>query len=173
MKNTLALIILTITFTSLYAQTPRFAKYDIGSTGCQIYMPAPTVFEISYSEDSSEVWSGEAESGGHSYGVICVKFAENTEATQGELTELLKLYLDFLQTQLSVVSAAGYGEGHQLAQYPDVYGILDYWQDTDSVNYTVMGWINNEYLAVLMVYGAEEPEYTISNTFLQGMRFPE
>jgi hypothetical protein len=113
------------------------------------------------------------ESGEFNYGVICVRFNDTDEGTEDELIELLISYLDFLQGQLGITGTVGYGKGHRLAQYTDVYGVLDYWEDVDGFQYTVMGWISNEYLAVQLVYGIKEAEQPVYNMYFQGLRLPE
>lgn len=172
MKHTLLFLLLLCAF-SLGAQTYSMKKYDIGTTGCQVYLYAEPAFEMTYAEDSSEVWTGEIEKEEFFYSVICVRFHDNMQSDEQGLTDLLKSYLDFLQGQFGITGAAGYGAGQRLGERTDIYGVLDYWEDAESVQYNVMGWANNEYLAVLLVYGATEPDYTLSNNFFQGMRFPE
>ena len=172
MKHTLLLIFLLSAF-SLGGQTYSMKKYDIGTTGCQVYLYAEPAFEMSLSEDSSEVWTGEIEKEGFFYSVICVRFHENMQSDEQELTDLLKSYLDFLKGQFNITASAGYGAGHRLGERTDIFGIIDFWEDAESVQYKVMGWVNNNYLVVQVVYGATEPDYTLSNNFFQGMRFPE
>lgn len=170
MKYTLLLLLCSI---SLGAQTYSMKKYDIGTTGCQVYLYAEPLFAMSLSEDSAEVWTGEVEKEGFSYSVICVRFHENMQSNEQELTNLLTSYLDFLKGQFNITASAGYGAGHRLGERTDIFGIIDFWEDAESVQYKVMGWVNNEYLTVQVVSGATEPDYTLCNNFFQGMVFPE
>lgn len=173
MRNFVFIITIAFFGFAIHAQTPRLSKYDIGTTGCKIYLPSEPGFELSYSEDSSEVWTAEVESGSSTYAVICVRFNEGVGTDERELLDLLESYLDFLQSQFGITGTAGYGEGHRLSDYDDVYGVIDFWEDADALQYSVMGWINSDYLAVMMIYGSQEADYNAYNLFFQGMRFPE
>ncbi|MDZ4844253.1 MAG: hypothetical protein SH857_01745 [Chitinophagales bacterium] len=173
MKHLLFSTLLLFAFATTNAQTPTLKKYDIGTSGCQVYLHAEPEFQMDLSSDSSEVWTGEIENDGLNYAVICVRLKAEIEGGEPELTGLLENYMDFLKDQFVVLSATGYAEGRRLGEYPGVYGVLDYWEDMDDMQYTVMGWANNKYLVVMMVYGIEDAEYAQYNTFFEGMRFPE
>jgi hypothetical protein len=171
-------------FALLYAgmvqaqEVPRFSKYDIGESGCKIYLPAdPGEFELTYSEDLSEVYTGESEHGGFNFAVICVRLKEplGTTETDKELNaDMLEAYMDFLKGQFEISGAAGYGRGHVLESNPDATGVIDYWEGEDGTQYAVKGWVDNETIAVLMLYGSEEyPIYNAQQMFLDGFRFPE
>lgn len=158
----------------IQAQVPRFEKINIGSTGCAVYVPAPIVLDSSFSEDSSIVFSGEAPIDSFSFFVICVQFKDPIGNDKAANTDLLTTYMDFLQQSFSITANAGYGKGHSLDSAPDATGVIDYWTDEFGLDWTVKGWINNGYLAVLGIYGrGQYPVYNVQDMFLNGFRFPE
>lgn len=174
MRNILSFgLLLLLALTVSAQETPRFKKYPIGESGMYVYMPGdPGEFEQTESEDKSQVYTGEAEVNGFNFAVIGVKFSEPMGSSKEELEELLISYLDYLQGQFGIVESAGYGKGHTLDSDESVIGVLDYWKDEDGLDWVVKGWINNDYLAVLAVYGTGDyPQYTVQDLFLHGIRF--
>lgn len=171
----LILVLLICAVHSLQAQqVPRFAKYPIGDSGCEGYFPGDPEFEMTWSDDSSKVYTGEVALDSFNYFAICVKLSEPQSASQREQLDLLESYMDFLQEALEVTGSAGYGEGHTLEYYPSVSGVIDYWEDAGGNSYTVKGWTNTQYLVVLGIYGqGEYPYFNAGQMYLEGIRFPE
>ncbi|MBK7410208.1 MAG: hypothetical protein IPL49_06065 [Saprospirales bacterium] len=173
------LVFLSLLFAfSLFAQAqeiPRFQKFTLSDSGFQAYLPSyPDNLEVSWSEDSAKIWTGEVEANGLLFGLICVEFSEPLDADAEMQVALLESYLDYLQSAFSVEESTGYGYGHTLDSNPDVSGILDYWVDSDGYTWNVKGWVNQKHLAVLYVGGGEEdPEFNSANLFLNGIRFPQ
>jgi hypothetical protein len=159
-----------------YAQSvPRFAKYDIAETGCKVYLPSdPDEFELTLSEDKSQVYTGEVTHEEFNFAVILVKFSEPIGDDADIKNDMITSYLDFLQTQFGVTGSAGYGLGHTLESAPNAVGVIDYWEDSDGLQYAVKSWCDGDYLAVMILYGAEEyPIFNVQEMFLNGFRFPE
>jgi hypothetical protein len=176
MKRSALLLLFTALCTLAWSQTvPRFTKYDVGSTGCKVYLPAdPGEFELTLSEDQSEVYTAEAVHNDFNFGVIVVKFSEPLMDDADEKTDMVTSYLDFLQEQFGITGAAGYGKGHTMESAPRAVGVIDYWEDNNGVQYAVKSWCDGDYLAVLLLYGAGEyPYYNAQEMFLNGFRFPE
>ncbi len=176
-KRLISLFCLLFLSTLIFAQesqkhpVPRMKKVQIAETGCAVYIPSETTFNLSKSEDGSEVYTGEVEFDGFNFAVICVKFAEPIIEKDGRV-DVLTSYMDFLQGQFGIENSAGYGKGHTLESNPDAVGVIDYWQDADAVDYAVKGWIDGKYLAVLLLYGEGEYHYfNVQEMFLNGFRF--
>jgi hypothetical protein len=175
MKRLSILFFLTALTTMVWGQAvPRFAKYDIGETGCKVYLPSdPGDFEKSLSEDNSEVYTGESEHEGFKFAVILVKFSEPIGNETEVKNDMMTSYLDFLQTQFGVTESTGYGLGHTLESAPDAVGVIDYWVDSDGIEYAIKSWCDGDYLAVLLLYGVGEyPIFNVQQMFLDGFRFP-
>lgn len=177
MKKLIA--ILPLLFSVMFAaaqDVPRFAKYSVGESGCSLYLPGdPGEFEMTYSEDGSAVYTGEVTHGDFNFAVICVQFKEDISGESDEAqVELLTGYMDFLQGQFGVTGSAGYGKGHTLEDYPDAKGVIDYWEDAEGLQYAVKGWVDDHFIAVLLLYGEKEyPYFNAQQMFLDGFRFPE
>jgi len=165
-------ILAFVFFTSLsYGQSLK--KYPIGISGCSLYMLCdPGKFEVSYSPDSSTVFTGECKPDSNSYGLICVKLKE--PVASGNIAEDIMLsYMDYLKTAFKIKSSAGYGKGHTMEKNPDVKGIIDYWTDESGDEWYVKAWTDGKFIAFLYVYGKgkiqNSPKHDV---FLNGFRFP-
>jgi hypothetical protein len=157
-------------------QLPRLTKMPIGQSGCSAYFPkGMPEFELSKSEDGSDVYTSEAEVEGFYFACITVKFLEPfSDAAPQELENLLISYLDFLQSQFSVTEAAGAGKGNTLESSPNARGVIDYWQDAEDTHYVVKGWVNPRALGIMLIYGLTDyPHYNLQQMYLDGFRFPE
>ncbi len=149
-------------------------KLDIGNSGCKTYFFCdPGIFALSYSEDSSKVYTGECKANDSlTYGIICVKLTQPVKAGQ-EGEDLLISYLDYLKTAFTISSAVGYGKGHTLTGNNDARGVIDYWKDKDDDEWKIKGWTDGKFIAVLYVYANGKLEETGKvNIFLNGFRFP-
>lgn len=175
----LAAMALLLSF-SLHAQVgkqevPRFEKVSIGETGAAAYMPRGAgAFEMSLSEDGSEVYTNEIQHGDFFFAVVAVRFVPAmTDNSSADMEGLLVNYMEFLQGQMGVTGTAGVGLGHTKEELPAVRGAIDYWEDAEGVQYAVKGWVDQGMLAVMLLYGPEEyPIYNVQDMFLNGFRFP-
>lgn len=160
-----AILIVCVNFTNfIWAQdpAPRLKKVQIEKTGCSLYAPDTLQFDLSFSEDSSAVYTGEWLVGNHRFAVILVDLNNVILANQEEKEDLLISCLDFLQANFEITESAGYGKGHMLESDPTAVGVIDYWIDASADEWAIKGWINDRYIAVLMLYGpGEYPHYTV------------
>src|ERR1043165_8483780 len=90
------------------AQTLK--KYNIGKSGCAAYFYCdPGKFDLSFSPDSSKVYTGECKASGATYDVICVEMKETIKELP--LAEnVLQEYMDYLKSSFQVNTSAGYGK---------------------------------------------------------------
>jgi hypothetical protein len=170
MKKLLFLLLLQNCFSASFSQSLK--KYPIGSSGCSAYFFCdPGTFEMSYSDDSSKVYTGECVNDGTSYGIICVKLSvPAADLTAAE--DVLVNYLDYLKTSFKIVSAAGYGKGHRLKDREDTRGMIDYWVDEEKNNWKIKGWTDGKFIAVFYAYTKKELPETKVNVFLDSYRLP-
>jgi hypothetical protein len=174
MKIGLFLVVISCVFT-IYSQepVPRFQKYPVLETGCSYYLPDSVDFETSYSEDSSVVITGEVMFGDYFFSTITVKFSEDMEATPDDLPVMLESYMNFLMGSFDIVESAGIGWGHTLESNPDAIGAIDYWVDSEGTQFAVKAWCDEDFMAILFLYGYEEyPYFNAQQMFLDGFRFP-
>lgn len=169
----LAFITLSTSFAQEEYKAPRLQKTPIGTSGCYAYMPQGDItFDVSYSEDSSEVYTGEITEGDFHYGIIVVKLRETVLETSDDKTALLESYLDYLKTSFNVTDAVGYGEGHTMESNTDAIGVIDYWIDAEKDTWQIKGWADSGTIAVLMIYGPREyPNFNVQQLYLDGFRF--
>ncbi len=168
-------ILLTAQTTST-AKVPRLSKMAIGQSGCAAYFPAGMPdFELSKSEDGADVYTSEVEVDGFLFGCIAVKFGEPfTDSSPEEMEALLISYMEFLQSNFGITASAGVGKGHTLESAPDARGVIDYWEDAAGVQYAVKGWVNQQALGIMVIYGASEyPHFNLQQMYLDGFRFGE
>lgn len=180
MKSFIAFSIAFLTSILLAAQSapstpiPKLVKKTIGQSGCSAYCPEGMPdFELSQSEDSSDVYTSEIEVNGFFYSCIAVKFKEPfTDSSPEELEALLMSYLEYLEDQFKVIWTAGAGNGHLLESAPDARGVLNYWKDIEGTQFAVKGWVSQKALGVMILYGEEEyPNLNLQQMYLNGFRF--
>lgn len=177
MKKLAFLPLLLLAALSLEAQdVPRFQKFPFSNSGFEVYLPtAPEEVEEMQAEDGSQMWTVEVIHNDLTYAVIVAKFYEPLGDDAVEQTALLESYLGFLQTQLDIVDSAGFGRGHSLDSDPSVKGVIDYWLDSENFSWSVKGWVNSHYIAVMLLGGDGDRERNpnIEQLFLNGIRFPK
>jgi hypothetical protein len=176
-KETILLGVLIFVFQVIIAQDkpePGLRKTLIGNSGCSAYLPEDMPeFEVAFSEDSSYVYTSEAEIGDFVYGCIAVKFfSAFNDYLPADIENLLSAYMSFLETQFKITSAAGQGKGHSLEGFPEVKGIADFWEDDEDNQYAVMGWANKSNLGVMYIYRkGEQPPTGLTEAYFNGFRF--
>jgi hypothetical protein len=171
MKKIFLIVLLQYGCINIFSQIIK--KYPIAESGCAAYFYCnPGKFELSYSPDSSKVYTSECIVDGTGYGAICVKFKDpinNIDNAEG----VLVAYLDYLKTNFKIVSAAGYGKGHRLNGKENIHGIIDYWKDEEKNNWKIKGWTNGSLIVIMYAYSKQELPETKVNVFLDGIVFPD
>ncbi len=146
-------------------------KYNLAGSGCSYYSYCEITFELSRSEDSSSIWTGECLKDDINYGIVCVKLLEPvSDLTMAE--ELMINYSDYLKTSFKITKTAGYGKGHRLLNKETTRGIIDYWGDMEKNNWKIKAWTDGKYIGFLFVYSLKELPESKINLFLDGYRFP-
>ncbi len=165
----LCLLFLLIISTTGYSQ--RLTKYPIGNSGCSAYIFCSPIFDVSKSEDSSTVYTGECTIDSVSYGVICVKLLKAVpNLTMAE--DLLIAYSDYLKSSFEIAKSMGYGKGHILNKNENTRGIMDYWEDKDGYDWKIKAWTDGKYIGFMYAYSAKELPETKVNLFLDSFRLP-
>ena len=167
MKRILFILVYHCFLFHSYSQSIK--KYPIGESGCSAYFYCdPGVFNLSYSEDSSKVYTAECTAAETSYGVICIQLSQPDPDISG-MEDLLVKYLDYLKSSLKITTAAGYGKGHRLRGKEHIHGIIDYWTDGNKNNWKIKAWSDGKYIAVLYAYSKNELADSKTNAFLDGI----
>jgi hypothetical protein len=151
--------------------SPAFNSYEIGG-GFKAHFPAvPADRGFNYSQDSSEIYTANVKFGTYHFDVVAVKMSE--PIPDDEKQDMLVGYMDFLKTHYDIDGTTGFAAGQKLLTHPTAKGTIDYWEDKDANNAVVMGWVDNDYMAVMILWGpGEYPYYDAQNIFLNGIRFP-
>lgn len=153
-KQLLSVILACIPFW-LAAQSTGL--YRIGNSGCSVNLPCmPSETPLArYSPDSSEVYSTYCDDGTLSYDVTCVKLARATQAalkTKEDYRLLLKNYLDFLKSDLHIVTESAYvfkDANDDTNKVILTFTMLTEESDTGQ-EFRVQASCNGKYLSVLM-----------------------
>ncbi len=153
------------------ANAQTLKKYPIGNSGCSLYSYCASKYEMTLSDDSSQVYTGECTVADVAYGVICVRLLSPlTDLTMAE--DLLISYLDFLKSNFEIQKAAGYGKGHILNNNEKTRGILDYWEDKDQDKWKIKAWTDGKYIGFMYAYSKKELPEAKVNVFLDSFRLP-
>lgn len=178
MRILLAQLMILFSF-ALFAQkdntkVPHLVKTPLENTGCSAYFPddEELVLELSYSPDSSKVYTGEVYSDNYHFSIILVELKDYVFENKEEKEGMIVSYLDYLKGSFSIVSSAGYGNGHTMESNPEAVGVIDYWEDEEGDQWAVKAWADKKYIAVMIMYGPNEYQYfNIQQLFLDGFRF--
>lgn len=171
MKKLITVIILFFGMT-IFAQVPRFAKYDVAETGAQIYLPAQPNWEKSLSEDKSEVYTNSTVFADVEYGVIVVKLGDEVAKGNENSEALMESYVNYLnESAFKFTKKTDYGRGHTLENQPDVKGILEYAETEDGTQYVVKSWTNQSMIAVMYVASKKEVNLNFQELYFNGFRF--
>ncbi len=174
MKKFSLLIILQLSFLtySHNSDVPRFTKSKIGNSDCYAYFPTQNpIINVSYSEDSSAIYTYEEYIGNHTFSLIQVDFSEAINDSLEQQTILIS-YLEYLKQQFDIAQYAGYGYGHSLESNPKTHGVIDYWEDSNKTQFAVKAWANSKHITVFFIFGKEEyPYLTVSDLFFDGIRY--
>ena len=166
------LILLTLLLMAGDSYSQALKKYPIAKTGCAVYMYCnPGEFVLSFSEDSSKVYTATCNKDGFTYGVICVQLADSL-TNMNEAEDLLESYLDFLKGQFHIRESAGYGKGSRLNNNENTRGIIDYWEAEDKTQWSVQGWINPHFLCILYLNGKTRHDYNQQKVFFNSLQLP-
>lgn len=173
--SAITLVFLILANFCLGQSVPRFKKYDIGETGAQCYFPAEPNFELSYSEDNSEVYAADVEVEGVTYSAVVVRLAEPMGGDEPEVwEELLISYMDFLCYEIyKVTGLMEPGKGHTLDSNPMARGVINFGETEEGIQLSIKGWVDYRMLAVLVVSSDQDINYNLQELFLNGFRFPE
>lgn len=166
------LFIFSLLIISLSGYTQVVKKYPVSNSGCSFYNYCESKFEISKSQDSSTIYTGECTASEITYGIICVKLiAPLTDIALAE--SVMIAYLDYLKQSFTIIKAAGYGKGHILNNNSNTRGLLDYWEDKDNNKWKVKSWTDGNFIGVLFAYSIKPLPESKVNIYLDGFRFPE
>ncbi len=158
-------------FTYFLTNGQTLKKYPVGNSGCSTYVYCSPKFEVSKSQDSSLVYSGECMQDEINYGVICVKLLTPL-SDLGMAEDLIIQYSDFLKGSFDITKAVGYGKGLRLNKNENTRGIVDYWQDNEMNNWKIKAWTDGNYIGFMFVYSKKELPESKINLFLDGFRLP-
>lgn len=173
MKTFIYIIIFSCSLHVSYAQGMK--KYDIGNSGCKAYFFCdPGEAPMSYSEDSSEIFTMECIADDLHYGLICVKYNKAVLPVK-DPEGLMISYLDYLKQEFNIVESTGYGKGHTMNANSKATGVIDYWKDDSGSEWQIKSWTDGEYIGFMYVYanGAIPSDKASKiSVFLDGFRFP-
>jgi hypothetical protein len=151
---------------------PRFVKTKILNSSSYAYLPnANAEINVSYSEDSSAIYTYEELIGNFTFSFIHVDFMHEINDSL-EQQQVLVSYLEYLKTQLEIEGSAGYGYGHTLESQPNTQGIIDYWMGKENTKYALKAWTNSKHITIFFLYGTEEyPYFNAQQMYFDGIRY--
>lgn len=152
----------------------RLKKLPIGNSGCAAYFYCnPGEADLSYSPDSSQVYTMSCNDSSLNYGLICIRFNASM-LPLSEPVELMTQYMEFLKTSFEVTQAAGFGKGHTLAGQDGVSGVIDYWTTKDGNEIQVKSWTDGKGIGFMYVKGSSRDlsnNYSKVQVYFNGFRF--
>jgi len=170
------IIIIMITTSSERTFSQSWNTFDISFSGCSAIFPHEPAWEISYAEDSSRIWLGEAMESDIFFGVICVEFAAPlvNESTKDDLVLMAENYLTYLQTEFNIVAHSGYSISYVVEINENACQITDEWEDAEEDSWLINVWIDPYNMTVMYMYsGPENNMNDYSDMFFNSFTFPD
>lgn len=169
MKNLLQLLASSLG----YGERPhtRFRHTIIGSW-CSLYLPAEAAdFKCTATRAGDAMHFGEAmDACGVTYGVITISLSAPIPGGVSAQT-LLSNFMSALHPSFGIVHVLGEEGDLPHASCLQTKGIVDYWQDSDGIDWKVKGWSNGGQVAVLYVRNINTAEACTADIFLDSIRF--
>lgn len=170
MENLLFILAATWAF-RLSPSTKTFKKYQIGNTGCSIFLFGNNCkFKKVLSPDGDTIHLSQCEESSGAFGVIAVQLKQPLSKL-ADADQVLSRFMKNLQPSFSVSHSTGLIKGQIMENCPGVIGMVDYWQDNKNVDWKVKGWTNGKSMAVLYVKNINEVPVQKQEVFLDGFRF--
>lgn len=148
-----------------------FRKYPVSTSGCSVYNFCEAKYDMDFSDDSSQVFTGECVVADVTYGIICVKL-RNAVTDLDAAENLVIDYADYLKASFNITKSMGYGKGHRLNKNEQTRGIMDYWEDKELDNWKIKAWTDGQYIGFMYAYSKKELPETKVNLFLDSFRLP-
>jgi hypothetical protein len=163
-------LILAAILLATSGEAQKLKRIAVGKTGCSYLNYCDSAFRMEYSSDSSKVYTGECESTGVSYGLICVQL-KNPLADLTTAEDLMIAYADYLQQNFTIVSTAGYTRGSRLNSSDSTRGITDYWVDSENDKWKIRAWTNGKFIGFMYAYSKKPVVEARVEEFFNGFRF--
>ena len=148
-----------------------FKKYSIGHTGCTLLLPQNSgKFSTSFTNAKDMMHFKELTRGEVTYGSVVIQLLEPLDV-MAEAEKKLALFMNTLQASYDVECNTGLSLGFTQKQNPLARGIVDYWQDSDGVDFKVKGWTNGRFIAVLYIRNISEVPVAKQEMYLDSLQF--
>lgn len=170
MENLLLWIATSLLFNRPAA--PRtFQRQYIGHTGCSVCVLSDSdSFESTWTPSHDTMYINEMKDGSAVYGVIAIDLFEPTDNLD-HAEGILGQFMNSLHSTFDIEHHTGLINGYTQTAHRQVRGIVDYWQDTDGIDWKVKGWTNGQVVSLLYVKNINEVPVHRQDFFLDSFQF--
>jgi hypothetical protein len=164
------LMILASSLVSRLIPKKQFRVFPVGSTGCTALLEGnDIVFDSAVTGSGDTLYFHEFREKEASFGLICIKMLD--EYDRDEALMMLTAYMEKLRGPLYVLHHTGLRRAADWNSETSV-AVMDYWQDSEGVDWKVKGYTNGRVMAVLYVRNISEVSVSRTDLFLDGFGCP-
>lgn len=149
-------------------ETPK--RIAVSTCGCTANLPARPITQKIEDEAGNPVYIGQAKEGGCTYGFATVEL-EQVIYDRAEAEQALFLFMEDMHPSFNIEYTTGLVHGYSHPHSDAVWGMTDYWQDADGVDWKVKGWTDGRIMTVLYVKGIGSLSFAQQDAFLDSFQF--
>lgn len=167
MENLILLLASAFLFRRAELPSKRMAVTTCGHTA---ELPASPLTKKLRDEKGNPVYVGQAKDGAATYGFATVELERNIyDRSQAE--QALFLFMEDMHPSFDIQYTTGLSHGYTHPQSDVIWGMTDYWQDADGIDWKVKGWTDGRILTVLYVKDIGAVSFAQQDAFLNSFQF--
>ncbi|MDB5196408.1 MAG: hypothetical protein JWP88_779 [Flaviaesturariibacter sp.] len=164
-------LILLLASAFLFRRTEHVPKrIAVTSCGCTAELPSTPLTQKLEDEKGNTVFIGHAKEDSCTYGFATVEL-EHVIYDRAQAEQALFLFMEDMHPSFDIEYTTGLLHGYSHPHSDAVWGMTDYWQDADGIDWKVKGWTDGRILTVLYVKGIGSMSLAKQDSFLNSFQF--
>jgi hypothetical protein len=158
--------------TAFLFRRPELAprKVPVSSCGRTAQLPSTPLTRTFCDDTGNPVYVGQAGEGPCLYGFATVEL-QTVIHDRSRAEQALFLFMEDMHDSFSIAHTTGLEHGYHHRHSSEVWGMTDYWQDSDGVDWKVKGWTDGRVMTVLYVKNIGAGVLAQTEAFLDSFQF--
>lgn len=164
-------LILLLTSSFLFrAAEKKAALTTVSSCGYTALLPAKPVTKRLEDEHGNKVYVGQTNEDGVTYGFATVEL-DRILNSRCKAEQALFLFMEDMHASFGIAFTTGLQHGYSHPHSDAVWGMTDYWQDTQGIDWKVKGWTDGRVMTVLYIKDLANAGMAQQEAFLNSFQF--